>query len=77
MEVQMPARRHGDAAGLKGKPLAAPDGYPAVIDRRAEDAAGQRHFAGRQRSFSSGSAAHGCIVRFDVKTVDQRASPAA
>ena len=41
MEIDIAVRRHGDVAGLQGPPSAADDADARIVDRVAEDGAGE------------------------------------
>ena len=73
MEMDVTARRHGDATRLEGEPLAPSDAHRIVIDRGAEHAAGKHDLSGGQRALTAGG------TGFDNRRgrFVQRSSPAA
>lgn len=51
--MQMSARCHRDAPGLKRKPFAAPYSHAVIFDRRTENSSGKRNFARGQRPLTA------------------------
>ncbi|WP_407640405.1 hypothetical protein [Altererythrobacter xiamenensis] len=59
MEVEVPPGRHRDASWLERKPLAAADRDFFVVDRVAEDCAGENNLAGCQWPLAANRTAGG------------------
>ena len=68
VEMQMPARCHGDAARLKGKPLSPSYRDQGIVDRISEDCPGQSDLAFGQAALPSHRALRreGVLMAFDA-----------